>query len=118
MERIIKKAKEVREAVIESFKDIGFNTLEVDYAINTNEGKFDKIKFFDTEITTEPCGNNYYFEVTYFDEAFVYFGEQTRGDFALNSKALKSIAELCEVVNEYLKESEKEENETKDISNK
>lgn len=118
MEKIIKKAKEVRETLIKAQKDAGFYNLEVDYSLITNEGKFDKIKFFDTETTTEPCGNNYYFEVTCFDEAFVYFGEQIREDFALNQKVLKKIAELCEVVNEYLKEREKEENETKDISNK
>lgn len=118
MEKIIKKAKEVREALVKSQKDAGFYNLEVDYSLITNDGKFDKIKFFDTETTTEPCGNNYYFEITYFDEAFVYFGEQVHEDFALNSKVLKSIYELCEVVNEYLKESEKLKNETKNISNK
>lgn len=37
-----------------------------------------------------------------------FFGEQSREDFVLNSEAHKNIAELCELVSEYLKESEKD----------
>ena len=44
------------------------------------------------------------------DYALTFFGEQSREDFALNSEAHKSIAELCELVSEYLKEREKAKN--------
>lgn len=108
MEKIIKKAKEVRESISRSLEEAGYNNFCIDYAINTCEGgKFDRIKFFDSEGVSDPYGNKYLVEITHMGNyAFAYFGEQSMEDFALSRKAIKSIFELCEVVNEHLKESE------------
>lgn len=112
MEKIIKKAEEVRKAISKSLEEADYNNFCIDYAISTCEGgKFDRIKFFDSEGVYELNGGKYLVEITHMGNcAFAYFGEQSIEDFALNRKAIKSIFELCEAVDEYLKEREEEEN--------
>lgn len=108
MEKIIKKAEEVRKAISKSLEEGAFNNFGIGYAIYTINGGFNKIKFFDSVVDTETYGDKYLIEITDIGNyVLAFFGEQSREDFVLNSEALKSIAELCEVVNEYLKESEK-----------
>lgn len=118
MEKIIKKAEEVRKAISKSLEEAGFSNFHIDYVINTCKGgKFNKITFFDSERVNEPSSFNFFVKITSIENyLFQYFGKQSMDTFVLNSEAFKSIAELCEVINEYLKEREK--NETKDISNK
>lgn len=120
MEKIIKKAEEVCKTISKSLEEADYNNFRIDFAIRTWEGgKFDRIKFFDSKGVYEIDGGKYLVEITHMGNcAFAYFGEQSIEDFALNRKAIKSIFELCEAVDEYLKEREKEENETKDVSNK
>lgn len=114
MEKIIKKAEEVCKAISKSLEEADYNNFRIDFAISTLDGKLYKIMFFDSEGDTTPYGNKYLVEVMDFGNyALTFFGEQSREDFALNSKAHKSIAELCEVVNEYLKESEEDNGENK-----
>lgn len=120
MEKIIKKAEEVCKTISKSLEEADYNNFRIDFVIRTWEGgKFDRIKFFDSKGAYEIDGGKYLVEITHMGNcAFAYFGEQSIEDFALNRKAIKSIFELCEAVDEYLKEREKEENETKDVSNK
>ena len=112
MEKIIKKAEEVCKAISKSLEEAGYNNFCIDFTTSTCEGgKFDRIKFFDSEGVDEPNGGKYLVEITHMGNcAFAYFGEQSIEDFALNRKAIKGISELCEVVNEYLKEREKAKN--------
>ena len=119
MEKIIKKAKKVCKAISKSLEEGDYNNFRIDFAISTLDGELYKIIFFDSEGEDTPYGNKYLVEVIDFGNyVLTFFGEQSREDFVLNSEAHKSIAELCELVSEYLKEREKEENETKDVSNK
>lgn len=107
MNKIIKKVEEVRKAISKSLEEGDYNNFRIDYSINTLDGELYKIIFFDSEGETTPYGDKYLVEVIDFGNyVLTFFGEQSREDFVLNSEALKSIAELCEVVNEYLKERE------------
>lgn len=115
MEKIIKKAKEVREAISRSLEEAGYNNFCIDYAINTCEGgKFNKITFFDSERVNEPISFDYFVKITSIGNyLFQYFGKQSMDKSVLNREAFKSIGELCEVVYEYLKESEKDNGQKK-----
>lgn len=114
MEKIIKKAEEVCKAISKSLKEGNFNNFCIDYVIYTIYGGFNKIQFFNSEGETTPYENKYLFEIINFGNyVLTFFGEQSKEDLVLNSEALKSIAELCEVVNEYFKEREKDNEQSK-----